>query len=307
MHSNSPLISILMPCYNHEAYIQEAVESIWKQPNAENIEIIAIDDGSKDATYEKLQNLQKNSPIPMQIKTKENEGITKTLNHALSLASGKYVSVLASDDFYFNNAFEPLLNIFKKNKNIKVVYGNGNYFYGDYYGEAVHQTWTQDLLKKPPVEILKTIQTQVPRPLLTQCTLFDITMLKEIGGWDEEMKLDDWPLNIKIFDYLVKHNYLHSFIDRPVVAYRSHEMQIHKQSQKNFDMTIDVIHKYTPEQYKNKFLSSEYIFYAKNLAHSNNLKEANFYLKKAYKATKNIQNIYRVVRLYLKFNFTIFR
>ena len=94
MHSNSPLISILMPCYNHEAYIQEAVESIWKQPNAENIEIIAIDDGSKDATYEKLQNLQKNSPIPMQIKTKEKKAGSLGDASGFSFYPGKNLGAL---------------------------------------------------------------------------------------------------------------------------------------------------------------------------------------------------------------------
>jgi len=142
-----PILSVLIPCYNHQNYIEETIRSIWEQ-DIKNIQIIAIDDGSKDETYKKLQQLQKISPFEMIIKCRENKGVTKTLNEALSLAKGKYIATIASDDKYIKNSFKYPISILQNDSNIKVLYVNG---YGFNEKEIikqpkVHTTYTQNLL-----------------------------------------------------------------------------------------------------------------------------------------------------------------
>ena len=301
-NDNQPLISVLMPCYNHELYIEEAIQSIWDQPNAKEIEIVAIDDGSKDNTYKKLQQLQQNSPITMTIETKENEGITKTLNHALSLANGKYISVLASDDKYCEGAFIPLLEKMQNNNNLKVIYGNGYSFSNEGLKDKVHTEWTQSLLQQPSQKVLESILQTVPRPLLTQCALFDKEMLLAFGGWDEDVKLDDWPLNIKIFQYLSQNNYTHTYIEHCVAMYREHDQQIHVQILKNYEMIIEVIQKYAPKKIKNSFLSSETRHLAKYFINNHQMKNANHYLLLSIKYDKSFYNLIESVRLMIKYN-----
>jgi len=95
--NNKPLVSMLIPAYNHERYIEQCILSIWEQ-DYPNIEIVVINDGSKDKTGELLDNMCQNSPITMKVIHQANIGLCKTLNKLSSLASGKYIIVLASDD-----------------------------------------------------------------------------------------------------------------------------------------------------------------------------------------------------------------
>jgi len=298
---NIKSLSILVPCYNHEKYIEDAIKSIWQQ-NIDDIELIVIDDGSKDKSFETLQKLQKLSPIDMHIEKQNNMGITKTLNKALKIAKGQYISILASDDKYEQNSLLPLLKTMQNNNNLKVIYANGHGFNIDGLTSKVHTNYTANLLKKSSAEIYQEILVSVPRPLLTQCAMFEKEMLQNIGGWDENVKLDDWPLNIKIFKYLTNNNFTHMFLDHDVVLYRDHDEQIHKQRDTNFDMIIEVINKYTPKKYKPKFLSLEMRHRAKDLLRDGKIQQANNILFKAIKIDKSFDNIFKSLRLMIKYN-----
>lgn len=54
--SNQPLVSVVIPCYNHESFVQDSIQSVIDQPY-QNIELIIIDDGSKDGSVEKIQEM----------------------------------------------------------------------------------------------------------------------------------------------------------------------------------------------------------------------------------------------------------
>ena len=91
------LISILMPTYNVEKFVKEAVESILNQTWA-NFELIIVDDCSSDKTYEILSSLaQKDSRIQL-YRNEQNSKICKTLNRALSYTRGKYIARMDGDD-----------------------------------------------------------------------------------------------------------------------------------------------------------------------------------------------------------------
>ena len=108
MSLENPLISVLIPAYNHENYIQETVKSIINQ-TYQNIELIVIDDGSSDSTWQKLQAMKEeceNRFSNVIFETKENEGTCKTLNKLLSLANGEFVYIIASDDLAKPQAIE---------------------------------------------------------------------------------------------------------------------------------------------------------------------------------------------------------
>ncbi len=62
----TPLVSVIMPAYNHERFVEEAVRSVWAQTYA-NVEVIVLDDGSRDRTPEILRRLEAESPIPMRV------------------------------------------------------------------------------------------------------------------------------------------------------------------------------------------------------------------------------------------------
>lgn len=115
--NTKPLVSVIMPAYNHENYVQESIRSIIKQ-DYQNIELLIIDDGSKDLTWKKIQELKPECEkrfINVYFETKQNEGICITLNKLISLAKGDFVYIIASDDKAKPNAINRLLDFLEKN------------------------------------------------------------------------------------------------------------------------------------------------------------------------------------------------
>lgn len=119
-----PLVSVLIPSFNHAEYVREAIESVWKQ-SYKNAELIVVDDGSSDNSALIINELAKKSPIKMTVLVKENEGLCKTLNKALSLASGQFIALLASDDRILPNHLSMLVSkAIDFGREFGIVYGN---------------------------------------------------------------------------------------------------------------------------------------------------------------------------------------
>ncbi len=102
----APLISVLMPAYNHEPYVREAVGSVLAQTHA-NLELIVIDDASRDGTWAALSGFADARLKRRRHET--NQGAHATLNEALAMARGEYLAILDSDDLYEPTRLERLL------------------------------------------------------------------------------------------------------------------------------------------------------------------------------------------------------
>lgn len=92
-----PLVSVVIPAYNHEKYITEAIKSVIYQ-DYPRLEIIVIDDGSQDDTYIKAESCLKNCQRPYKLEHHTNRGAPATLNYGCSIAQGDYIAILNSDD-----------------------------------------------------------------------------------------------------------------------------------------------------------------------------------------------------------------
>lgn len=114
LEEESPLVSVIVPNYNHEAFLRERLESIYGQ-TYQNIEVILLDDGSTDRSVEILREYQKKYPDKTQIVV--NEGTCKgTFSQWLSgiqKATGKYVWIAESDDYCEKNFLKVLLPYFQ--------------------------------------------------------------------------------------------------------------------------------------------------------------------------------------------------
>ena len=99
-----PKISVLMPVYNAERFLAEAVESILKQTFTE-FEFIIIDDGSTDNSINILKNYSSLDPR-IKLITRENRGLIKTLNEGVDLARAKYIARMDADDISLPLRFE---------------------------------------------------------------------------------------------------------------------------------------------------------------------------------------------------------
>ena len=90
-----PLVSVLLPSYNHARFVESAVRSVMEQQGV-SFELIVIDDGSTDDSPQILEALQKE--LGFRYIHRENRGLVRTLNELLSLANGKYFCSFSSDD-----------------------------------------------------------------------------------------------------------------------------------------------------------------------------------------------------------------
>ena len=120
------VISVIMPCYNVENYVQQTVKSILEQ-TFQNFEIICIDDGSTDNTLKILKELAEKSD-KIRVYADENHGQGYQRNKGIKYAQGKYVYFMDSDDLLEPFCFETLFRCAENNR-LDVVYFEGDSFY----------------------------------------------------------------------------------------------------------------------------------------------------------------------------------
>lgn len=118
--SSSISVSVVIPAFNHDKYISEAVESIFK--NEYEPEIIIIDDGSTDNTFNECL-LLKDKHNNIQTIKQSNQGAHNTLNIAIEKAKGNCIAILNSDDKFKPYKIDRCLNILRDQPHIDLIFG----------------------------------------------------------------------------------------------------------------------------------------------------------------------------------------
>lgn len=95
MNHNFPKVSVIIPVYNHERYVEDAILSVLEQ-DYQNIELIVINDGSTDNSNEKIIELSERCTF--KYINQKNQGLSQTLLNGLALSTGEYFAIVASDD-----------------------------------------------------------------------------------------------------------------------------------------------------------------------------------------------------------------
>lgn len=103
-----PLISVIIPSYNAQAYIEEAITSVLEQTLGD-FELLVIDDCSRDETRQIVASFEKRDKRVHLIENKENVGVARTRNRGLSLCKGQYVAFLDSDDYWKPEMLEKMV------------------------------------------------------------------------------------------------------------------------------------------------------------------------------------------------------
>lgn len=277
-----PLISVVMTSYNYARYIEEAVKSVWAQ-SCPNLELVVVDDASTDGTRDVLEALERQSPIAMRIYwNQKNQGPNSTQNRAVSLARGDLIAFLASDDRYATDRFRSQIDLFKRDPDLMVVYSNGWSFKGNDRVARLHDDDVKELLSQKAEKILRHLYTH-SSPFYLQTALVKKEFLLKCGGNDEEVLADDWVLNIRFFQALIKAGHF-SYVDEDTAYYRLHDTNLHKNLTRQFALKKEVIERYTPEKLKREALANIYRKQAyMALAEDRLLSGMNFFLlSKAY-------------------------
>ena len=110
---NRPLVSVLMPAYNSELYIAEAIQSILNQ-TYQNIELIIFDDGSSDKTRQVIQGFT--DPRIIKVLSDQNYGVVRARNEMIDRTTGKYIALMDADDIADPTRLEKQVSVLETGK-----------------------------------------------------------------------------------------------------------------------------------------------------------------------------------------------
>ena len=225
--SSNELVSIIIPVYNSERYLKECLNSLFDQ-TYQNIEIIAVDDGSTDTSLEIL----KNYSDKLKILSQENNGLYSALKLGISKIQGKWCKWFSPDDVLYPHAIEIQVNEAEKYPDNTILYSNWDII--DENGKLLrefHESNYNELSKfEYNIRLLYGQQINVNTTLIPSI-LFQKPGIRNL---DDPVAIDyDFFLNSAIF-----HDVKFHLIPQPLVKYRIHADQL---SHKNISKTLDFI------------------------------------------------------------------
>lgn len=112
--SYDPIVSVIIPCYNMKRFIFDSMRSVVRQ-TFRDWEMILVDDGSTDGTYEFIKSLS-DSDYRIKHTTKAHTGIADTRNQCIQMAQGRYLAFLDADDYWHNSKLEVQLEFMRDRK-----------------------------------------------------------------------------------------------------------------------------------------------------------------------------------------------
>jgi glycosyltransferase involved in cell wall biosynthesis len=143
MTSTNSLISIIIPVYNCEQYLEEALESVLNQ-NFKPLDIIVIDDGSTDRSLSIAE-----SYVPqIRVFQQPNLGAAEARNNGIKNANGDFLAFLDSDDVWLTDKLSSQIELFTENPNLDMVFGGVEQFLSPEL-EQDHNTPTVAIKKHP--------------------------------------------------------------------------------------------------------------------------------------------------------------
>lgn len=183
-----PLVSVIMPTYNHAKFIGEAIESVLNQ-TYKNIELIIIDNYSEDNTEKIIRSF--NDHRIRYMKFRNNRVIAASRNFGMKMAQGKYVAFLDSDDLWLLEKIEKQVYILEKYTEVALVYTNIEIFSESSHFTLFRWGYSGNIFNQL---IIKNFI-----PCLTVMIRKDI--LENIGSFDESYDLryaEDYELWMRI-------------------------------------------------------------------------------------------------------------
>ena len=122
MNLETPKISVVMPVYNAEAYLKDAIESILNQ-TLNDFEFIIIDDASTDNSFKIIEDFSKKDDRIVILRNENNLGIAETRTKGTKYAKGKYIAIADADDISTSKRFEKEYNYLERHRECGVVGG----------------------------------------------------------------------------------------------------------------------------------------------------------------------------------------
>ena len=265
-------ISIVVPIYNTEKYLDECIESIVNQ-TYKNLEIILIDDGSKDKSPQMCDEWAKKDNR-IKIIHKSNEGAGASRNRGIAVATGKFIYFVDSDDYIDPTLVEKCLNAISKSSSAMVMFGTTNINEcGEIINKQIHYTkkyiFENDEIQKellPELLFSKNSKLQDIRIYTCMANFYSLDIIKKTN-WkfksEKEYLSEDLFSIISLIPYITKF----VIIDEPLYYYRHGHESLSSSSRLNdyamikkfYKQCIELCEKYNFNSNVQKCMSEPYL------------------------------------------------
>jgi len=222
-----PEVSVIIPVYNGEKFLSEAIESVIAQTYSD-WEIIAVNDGSTDRSLEILRRYERLLPSKIRVISQENYGLSIARNRAIAMAKGDYIAFLDCDDLWLPEKLEKQIDFLNSNKEPGLVYSDnheidehGNLikenvflFYNAKYfrGYVFNELFYANFISTPTVMVRREV-------------------LDKVGVFNPKFRIaQDYDLWLRIAEH-----YPVDFIAEPLAKYRFHRENISR----NVDVMVN--------------------------------------------------------------------
>jgi glycosyltransferase involved in cell wall biosynthesis len=209
----NPKVSVVIPAYNHEKYVGEAIQSVLDQ-TFQDFEIIIINDGSTDHTEAEILKFKGDR---IRYYSQENQGLSATLNRGIKLARGEYFNFLPSDDIFFPNKLEIQLKAFEEDPALGLVFAYPELV--DAEGREIKDDPAVQWAIVPYETKEEIFPALFERDFLSAPTaLIKMECFNRVGRFDESLKTaQDYDLWMRILKY-----YDLKIVKRTLLKYRWH-------------------------------------------------------------------------------------
>ena len=198
-NSSLPLVSVICLCYQHEKFVAEALQSVYRQTYP-NVELIVVDDASSDGSVSAIQSFLSENDTRYPIKTcflPQNLGNCAAFNRGLALATGKYVIDFATDDIMTRDRIAQQVAFFETlDSTYGVIFSEARYI--DEQGTPGLYHHRDQLRHIRPVpsgdlyaQLLSTYFIASPTMMMRK------SVLDELGGYDEQLAYEDFDFWIR--------------------------------------------------------------------------------------------------------------
>ena len=243
-----PKVSVIVPFYNVENYIEKCLETLVNQ-TLKDIEIILVNDGSKDRSIDIVNKFLKQYPEKIVYLEKENGGLSDARNFGIPHAKGEYIAFLDSDDYVEKDMYENMYELAKKEDSDMVECD----FYWEYPDKLKKDEGTIYHGKKEMIEKVRVVAWNK----LIKKEILEKSDVKFPKG----LRYEDVEFTYKLVPYIEKV----SFLKKPCVHYVQREGSIsNKQNERNkeiFDVLDNVINYYKENEIYDTYKDElEYVY-----------------------------------------------
>jgi glycosyltransferase involved in cell wall biosynthesis len=178
-----PAVSVIMPAFNVEPYIGEAIESVLAQTYTD-WELVIVDDGSKDGTRAVAERYRAAHPDRIVVVSHENRGLAAARNSALRVARGSVFALLDSDDIWEPGFLAAQMQFLEEHPEVAIVTGNATTLGGALDGQPARPTDE----KRPSPDLAQILRDETSVFIMS---IFRREVVDRIGGFDERFRTNE--------------------------------------------------------------------------------------------------------------------